>query len=811
MNRGERPSFFLFGIFLISTTTLALEISLSRYFAITRNYHFAFLVVSIAFLGYGISGSCLASFRKWLFQNYDLWRSRAALLYSLTILVCFIISNGLSFDLIELTWSPRKIFLFPLLYFLLAIPFFFAGTIISLTVAQFPEAIARVYFADLSGAALGTFLSLGLFSIKGDRGVFPLLALLPLGATFFFISKKQKITIIGSALGIIFGLILLAWTPNFLEFRLSPYKPLKVALRHPGARILATKWNALSRVDLIKSPAVRYAPGLALFYENPLPPQVGISIDGQQISAITFFSGHPEKQKNLAFLDHLPHSFIYKIKLFPQVLLINPRAGLDLISAYFHQAASITAIEDNPLIIQLLQSHLPIFSNFLYQQPRIKLLVKHPRAALSQLKKQFQVIIFPFTDIFGAAATGLFGFRENYLYTQEAFHQNLNLLSSDGWIVQSFYLLPPPRQELRALATWIEVLEADGRFPQHHLLLLRTWGTLTLFIKKSPIHKKEINAFKNFSEENSFDLVYYPGISPQEANRNNQFPEPIYFRYTQSLLSFQRDKFLQEYLFNLKPPTDDSPFFFNFFKWSRLKETYQAFGQKWLPFLEGEGAVPFTLFQAAIIAGLFILLPFLFSSSRKSNLRTSHVFGYFYLIGMSFMFIEITAIQKFILFLEHPVYSLAAILFMLLISTGIGSFFSLKIERKWPKLSPQKMLFGLSLLEFSYLFWIKLLFSQGIHLAPIIKFCLAGITLFPLGFFMGLPFPLGIHQLKNFSPQKIAWAWAVNSFSSVINSILAIFLAFFIGYRGVWFLGGMGYLGAAFLLNFSHHWHKTNS
>lgn len=812
MNRGERPSCRLFpGIFLISTTTLALEISLSRYLAVTRNYHFAFLVVSMAFLGYGASGSFLASLRHRFLQDINSWRSRAALLYSWTILACFIGSNILSFDLIELNWSPGKLFLFPLLYFLLAIPFFFSGIIISLTIAQFPEAIARIYFADLSGAALGTILSFGLFSLRGDRGVFPLLALLPLGAGLFFISKKQKLSWAAFCLTILLLVILLAWSPGFLEFRLSPYKPLSVALRHPGAKILATKWNALSRVDIIDSPAVRYAPGLTLFYEHPLPPQVGISIDGQEISAITFFSQEPEAQKDLAFLDHLPHSFIYQINPSPQVLLITPKAGLDLLSAYYHQAATITAIEDNPLLIQLLQSQLKTFSGSLYQRPKIKLLLKHPRAALNKLKKSFQVIIFPFTDVFGASATGLFGFRENYLYTREAFRRTLKLLTPDGWIVQSFYLLPPPRQELRAAITWIEVLEAAGCLPQQHLLLLRTWGTLTLFIKKTPIQGREITAFKKFSEENSFDLVYYPGIKPQEANRYNQFPEPVYYQYSQSLLSPQRAKFLQEYLFNLKPPSDNSPFFYNFFKWSRLKDTYLAFGQKWLPFLEGEGVVPLALLQAIIIAALLILSPFLFSPSPKSHLKAINVFGYFYLIGMSFMFIEITAIQKFILFLEHPVYSLASILFMLLLSTGIGSLSSSMIEQKWPKLSPKKMLILLGGVEISYLFWIKLLFSQSIQLTPGIKFCLTWLTLFPLGFLMGLPFPAGIRRLKYFSPQKIAWAWAVNAFSSVINSILAIFLAFFIGFQGVWVLGGIGYLGAAFLLNLSHHGHKTDS
>lgn len=814
MGEQKIPSLsLLLGISLTSGTTLALVIIFTRFFSITRNYHFAFLVVSLAFLGYGASGTFLAFIRKKPLISLDLWRSWLSLFYSTSIMVSFLISNALSFELIELTWTPQKILILPFLFLLLAIPFFFSGCVVSLTVSQFPEQISSIYFADLTGAAMGTVLALGLFSVHGDRGVFPTLMLPPLLAALLFASKKQKMVKIFSCLIFILGAILIWQQPKFCEFKISPYKPLSLALKHPGAEILTTKWNAISRVDIIKSPAIRYAPGLNLFYENLLPPQLGVSVDGQEISALTYFSLNDKNDQSLKFLDHLPHSFVYSLVSSPKVLLISPRAGLDLLLAVYHRAKEIISIENNPLLIQILRTDLGDFYGHLYEQPQIKVLSCNPRAGLSKSKDNFDIIVFPFTDIFAATGTGLYGFRENYLYTQDSFRQAFELLSPQGWIIQSFYLLPPPRQELRALATWIEVLEDRGLSPSFHLLALRTWGTFSIFVKKNPILPADINIFKKFSGKNFFDLVYYPGITPEEANQFNQFPEDIYYQYTQLLLSQDRAKFIHNYLFNVKPPSDNFPFFFNFFKWSKLKETYQVFGQKWLPFLEGEGLIPVLIVQVLLLASLFILLPLRYLKFQIENLKFNFfkTFSFFYLIGMSFMFVEITAIQKFILFLEQPVYSFAAILFIILTSSGVGSLLSHRIEQRWSSKGIKKIMIILGLGEISYLFWLKLLFAQGINFSPGTKFILTWITLFPLGLMMGFPFPTAIRQLKDLSSPPIAWVWAVNAFSSVINSVSAIFLAFFLGYNGVWVLGGLGYLGATFLLDFSHHRHKTDS
>lgn len=140
----------LLGISLTTGTTLALEISLTRYFSITRNYHFAFLVVSLAFLGYGASGTFITFLRQKKQLTITSWPSWLCLFYSLAIFSCFFITNSLTFDLIELSWAPQKLFFFPFFFLLLAIPFFFSGAVVSLTISQFPGQISMIYFADRS-------------------------------------------------------------------------------------------------------------------------------------------------------------------------------------------------------------------------------------------------------------------------------------------------------------------------------------------------------------------------------------------------------------------------------------------------------------------------------------------------------------------------------------------------------------------------------------------------------------------------------------------------------------------------------------
>jgi hypothetical protein len=798
---------FLAGIFLISTATLCLEITLTRYFSISQQYHFAFLVVSITFLGYGASGSALTVLKRFEARDMERDLSYVSLFFGCSVVVCFLLCNRIPFDLIQLAWNTHHAALIILYYILLSVPFFFAGLTLALAIARNPSQVNKIYFFDLFGAGCGIILAALIFLPKGDRGVILIISLLAVGASALF-SKRQPF-IFKICLGVVFaaGMALFLYSPAWLSFRISPFKALPLANQYAEAKIQLTRWNGISRIDIIESPAVRFAPGLSLLYTDMLPKQVGLSVDGGELTAVADFK--ERDILSLKFLSYLPSSFPYSIAKNPKVLVLNPKGGLDVLSAIQNGSPDITVIEDNPLIVKILRNELAAFSGEIYNGEEIRIISSTARTAVKKDNQLYNLIVLSLTDIFGSTGTGLFGFSENYLYTVESFVSLFNRLSDDGIISMSFYLLPPPRQELRVMSTWIEALERVKKEPKKHILATRSWGTLSFFIKKSPFTQSDIQKLKDFSGKLRFDLVHYPGILADEANIYNTFEKPIYYDYCLNLLTQnRREDFFDSYLFQIKPVTDERPFFYNFFKFGKIKTTFQSLGQKLLPFFQGEFLVPLILIQALAVAFVLILLPLLASrreTKQPESMRgnSPNVFVYFGLIGMAFMFVEITLIQKFILYLGHPLYSFGVILFSLLLSSGLGSLLSKKILGA----NIIKNLRRCLLFCFLFIFVSVFIFSAiNEHLVGIslgYRILVTFITIFPMGFLMGFPFPTGIRLLERTGKKWIPWAWAINAFSSVVNSVAALLIAFIGGYSLVLLLAGAGYLCASLFLNFS--------
>ncbi len=802
----------LAAIFLISSATLCLQISLTRYFSVSQHYHFAFWVVSIAFMGYGASGSFLTLFKSFSSVDRDTFLSYSSFIYSLTILLSFLLCNSVPFDFISISWDKNQIFFIFLLYFLLCVPFFFAGLTISFAISRVPRLVNRIYFSDLFGAGAGTLIALFVFLLKGDRGVIIFCSFLALFSSFLF-SWRRRFTFRFLLLCLMsVEIALFLSSPSWLSFRISPYKALPIALKYPQAKHLLTRWNSISRVDIIDSPAIRFAPGLSLLYEKELPPQLGLSTDGGELSAITRIKDLEEPQ--LEFLSYLPSSLAYSLTESPRTLIIEPKGGLDVLSSLYFNASQIKVIEANPLTAKLLCQELAQFSGDLYNKKNIHVVSAYSRAALKQDKDTYDLIVFSLTDVFGSTGTGLYGFSENYLYTTDSFAHILNRLSPDGLVSISLYLLPPPRQEGRILATWIDALERSEMDPGSHIMAIRSWGTISFFIKKSPFSRLEIQKLKDFAGKCLFDLVYYPGIQIDETNIHIELEKPLYYNLTLQLLSpSERAKLYKNYLFQIKPVTDNRPFFFNFFKLNKLKATYKAMGKKWLPFLQGEFLVPLLLVQSIIIAFFLILLPIFVFRKAKNKIRgfSPRIFLYFSLIGMAFMFLEITFIQKFILFLGHPLYSVSIIIFSLLFSSGLGSFFSKRILGQNLKRNLQRSLLLCAVLIVLYLFLLPFLYESLIGFNLTLKIILTFLVIFPLGFLMGFPFPTGVRLLDQGEKRLILWAWATNAFSSVINSILALIIAFWGGYNFVLALAAGGYLLARFFLDFSNHGNKSDT
>ncbi len=754
---------------------LMLQISFTRILSVAQWYHFAFLIISIALFGMGASGTFLSVFPALLDRELTGLLRSLTFIFSLSIIASFWLANNIPFDPFRITWDRMQLFYIMVYYVLLSIPFFVGGMIMTLALSRM-EDVGRIYFSSLIGAGIGSVLVIPL-SALGARtiGISAFIAAISLSG----FSNNRKL----SAVWLSFLLLLIIYFPHI---HISPYKNLNIALGYPNSELLYTEWNAHSRIDVIRSPLVRYAPGLSYMYQGSIPDQLGITVDCDQLTAITRWDGN---YSSISFIDYLPSSLPFHLSQ-GRTLILETGGGLDVLAALYYNATPATAVESNEIVAGLMKKYGD-FSGHPYS--KVEFEMSESRSFARRSQEKYDLIVLTLTGS-TPASTGIYALTENYVYTVEAFQDYLDRLSENGMLSVTRYLLPPPRESIRIVSLAIEAMEKNGTQPEKHIAAIRSWGTITVLIKKSEFTSFEIEKIREFSKDRRFDLVYVPGMSAEETNIFNRFPEPYYYREITMLFS-DRNTFYNEYMFDVSPVTDERPFFFHFFKLEKIAPAYESMGRKWQPFVEGGYLVPIIFLQTLILSLVFILLPLRRIGKYP---RKKGILMYFLCLGLGFMFVEITLIQRFILFLGHPIYSVSAVLFSLLLFAGIGSFFSDRLK------NPTNVIISISLLIILYLLTLPALFNMFLGQGIITRYITSLAIIAPLGFLMGMPFPLGIRITKKISPDMIPWAWAVNGCASVAGSILVIIIALSCGFSTVLMLAGIVYLtGLAFIFTSS--------
>ena len=795
------------GIFLLSMAGLCLEITLTRIFSLAQWYHFAFMAVSIALLGFGASGSFLSLFPSLIKKNLTRLLATLSILQALGIVASYLNINYIPFDSYRIAWDREQILFLAVYYLLLTLPFFFSGLAIGVLLAARPELAGKIYSFNLAGSALGCLAAVVALPLLGGAGTVMLSALLGALAAIAFSVGNWKLEVRGwkldcgtrfptsnlqypiSSLLALALLFLAIRPPSFLEVRLSPYKGLSQALLYPEAEVVFSRWNAFSRVDVIESQGVKSAPGLSLAYPGSPPLQKGLFTDGGNLSPIT----SPE---NLEFTDYLPVSLPYRLRPQAKALVIEPKGGLDVLAALHQGASSVVAVESNPLVIEVARD---AFQDP-YRNPRVTVVVENGRSYVRHVGETFDVVQVSLADTYRPVTSGAYSLSESYLYTVEAFVDYLAHLSEGGLLVVSRWLQMPPSESLRAGALAVTALEKAGLSqPELRLVAIRSWSTLLLLVKNGEFTAGEIEAVKSFCRQRQFDLVYYPGIQETEANLYNVYPEPLYYRAFQALLFGDRARFYADYSYDVSPTSDDRPFFFHFFKWSQTPEILQTFGKVWQPF-GGSGyfVLVALLILALLASAVLILLPLLFRSRGARGTRGDkwargvngwRVFAYFAALGLGYLFVEIPLMQQFILFLGHPIYAFAAVLFAILLFSGLGSMISARLSL--PK--TLMILIGAIILYPLILPSVfQLLLGQSLSLRLLVSV----LSLAPLGFLMGVPFPKGIEIIGRLAPDLVPWAWGINGCTSVLASILSAMLAISFGFSRVLVGGSLAYLAA---------------
>jgi hypothetical protein len=786
------------GVFLLSAATLAFEIVLSRLFSVAQFYHFAFITVSLALLGAGASGTALSVFPSLRRGDPARRLSLFALATALMILASFALANRLPFDSFAIAWDHRQAFYLVLMYLALSAPFFFGALAVGWLLSARPGDAPRLYAANLVGSAVGCVFALGALAWGSNEGAAVFCAWLAgLAALTAAIHPPKCSQTFGRVICFSTVALLGAWLivrPAFLAIRLSPYKALSQSLRYPCSELVWSRWNVASRVDLIRSPGIRSFPGLSYTYLGTLPHQDGLTFDGDDLSPITFAT-----TEGAGFADYMPGALAYRLRPGARALILEVRGGLDVIVARACGADRVVVVEPNEIAVEAAQRATPLGDD-----PHVRFAVEEARSFVRRSRETFDVVQLSLTSPYRPVTSGAYSLIEDYDFTVEGFSDTLARLNDGGLFIVTRWLQSPPTEPLRLFALAVTAAERVRLDPARSIIALRGYNTATVLVKRGIWTYEELAAVREFATARKFDLVAAPGLRPDEANRYNVLSDDVFYRtFNELLTSTDRRRFYAAYPFDVTPPTDDRPFFGHYFKWEQAEQVWAQLGKTWQPF---GGAGYFVLIVLLVFAvasaSALIVLPLVlrraWSKERRAKgalrfrFHVSRMMVYFALLGLGFLFIEIPLMQRLILFVGKPVYALAAVLFGLLMFSGLGSVLSR--QTPW-----RSVLAALAILALAYPILLPTLFRSALGLPLVARFAIGVTSLAPLGVLMGIPFPKGIMWLERTSPDLIPWAWGVNGAVSVVASVLAALVALSAGFMVVLVAGAACY-GAAWIV-----------
>ena len=762
------------GVFFISGCLLALEMLYIRFISILLYPVAAYLVISIALLGLGVSGGFL-SLRRSAHMDFD-QAGLSSLGFSLTVL--------LSLPLIWFAGTDVKISI--LLPFILAFPMFFGGLAISLSFTLRGSRLPVLYFADLLGAGTAAVLVMvALFYFDGIQ-VALLIIIGGLVAAGMFSPKLKWIALGGMVIfGAGFG-FMNSWLPKGIT-AISP-KELKLMLELGDVVWEYQGWSPLARVDVFSLTDDLLAPELAIPYKL-------VTHDGGAPSLLLDLAVE-ERQGDL--IDHTIFGVPYWIKDEPSVLVIGLGGGPDIVAAIAAGASRILGAEVNPEMIAIVAEHYAEFTRFPYANEKVQIDMIDGRHLLANSNELFDIIQLTGVDTTVASLGANPNMAENYLYTQEAFSQYLNHLTSDGLLSISFPNVDGLGLRLFVLA--IEALRQHDLVPiEEHVIVSEMTGYVHVLIKKSPFMVTEIATIQEHYQ-NQLTSIYFPlyhrlfGIPDAEfialsrvLFAPGQIGKNQYAAYFAALEAKTEEEFIRNHPQNIAPPSDNLPFFFVLDRWGQRSANFDT--------------ILLTLGILFFFSVLLTLLPaFILGRKGLSIPRPGFIALYFAALGLGFIFMEVTMIQKLSLLVGHPSYSLVVTISSLLIASGLGSLlstrFSIPVVRK-AQLATLTVAVLVLIVGFGLEFLRDFILVQSMAGRVISSAIIVAIP----GLLMGIPFPSGLSVVKGIEPSFVPWAWGINASFTVIGTILALLLALNIGYAFVLFIAALAYLIAALAIS----------
>ena len=773
-------------LFLLSIGITAHQIALMQLLSYVQWYHFAYMVVSLALLGFGASGTFFALRRQWLLDNSGRLLPLLMLGCSLGLAAATLpaVWRPLRFDLYLLFVEPVQLIRLIIACLLFGLPFFLGGLAIALALTAGIERTGFLYFANLVGSGAGGLVGLGLTAIFTPEELSPLIALFPVvGSLLILPWRRYPIgSLIGSVTALLACLALFSFAPDLQP---SQFKDISRVMNLPGAKLLTERPDPHGYTQVVTAESLRQAPGLSFSYRGKVPNYAAVLVNGDSYGSLPQMdSAGP------ALLDYSTEVLGYLLAEPDDILLIQPRGGGAIEHARFRKARNLVAVEPHPEVKKLLAQGVDGFGGYI-SIPELKLLRNDPRAFLEGDEGKYDLVRFPTVGGFGANI-GLYALSEQFLLTRQAFELAWRRLKPDGALMVTTWMDYPVKKPLRLLATLVEVVESElgPDSAGQHLAALRSWGTVTFVLKKSALGEGEVDAVRRRAAELGFDPLLLPGINQEERQRFHRLPDDSFFENVDILLGDGRQELYCDYRFNIVPSTDNRPYFSQFLRLDRLGGLVEALSLRQLPFFEmGSFILALTLLILVLLAIVLIIMPlFKMGWQGEGYLRT---FVYFGGLGMGYMMLEIVFIQGMTLFLGHPLTAAATVICALLISSGLGSLYSERLSIR--DMTARIVVGTVCMLVIFYSFLLGSARGVGFFNGLWMQILIATLAIAPIGFILGMPFPLGLRRLHENFPEQIPWAWGINGCFSVIGPPLATVVAVQEGFRTVYILVALAY------------------
>ncbi len=778
-------------LFVISLTAIGFEIALTRYFAIASWSEYGYWVISIAMAGFAASGVILSLFKDFFLRRWQECLSATPVFLIIAAAAGFHLATINPFNPLELQdpalWLDQLGNIWQ--YYAALFPFFFlAGGYVGLCFLVFQDRIPQVYAADLAGA--GTGAALVVILMFWVHPFYLLAALLPCllmaGLMIIFNQAPPHRAAHLAILLVVFAVCEVAVTQynraDFNQYK-SIYPPLHVKDSRVVQEIRSPRGYYLVLDDFTERLDTDFSNNFQVLGVPGPPPTYGVYNDGNRLTSLP---RQPDFDTSYvrAALDAFPYEAIRG----PDTLLVGTRGGFRIREALNLGASRITALEPGEVLYGLIgrgRNTAPIVADwrvtFLNESPSAATIAPH-RFDLIDIASDFQ-------DQADA---------NKYAFTVDAVAGYLRRLRPAGIVSIPISIREFPVYAVKMTETVRRALLSIGiTSPQDHVIIYRSSWNARILVSKNPFRAEQIQRLRAFCDARSFDMSYYPGIDPDSVRIWNDLP-PVSFEHAtvesspgmptddlmrQALAVFSggNANFMQKSFFDLHPSTFDRPSFYSVLHLKRLPQILKNIAV--IPREEIGYLINLAvLLQAVILGGLVLALPLIRWRRRRPATRTivKSIF-YFACLGLGFLFLEIFLIEKMAFFLNDRTYAFAAVVSVMLIASGAGSF-AARAHLKDPRRGI-RVAVAVVAAWIGAMFWLlDPLLAASLTLSFPVKIALVAAAISPLAYALGIPFPLGLYLFRGERSYFLPWAWSLNGAASVIATPVANLLAISFGY-----------------------------